>query len=293
MSRSAFLALLTALVQGQSLTEAQAAVLLAAYDRRAFGRDAFPLLASETGYVATEALIADAASSYLAPGALGLDYDARRGLLNSALDTFGAEADRRTRLLFSTPEEAGAARRSAGSVRRWHLALREAVAEDLMAAARLGFGPGDLPPATLARLNAIIAEQQAYLSRFADEVAAHRMLVQEGVAVEARVAGRYTEKAIAARARSYQGAARSAFYAIGEAAEAERLGEGWVAEYEAVDDGGTCSPCLSAELNGPYLPSEGPMPGRECLGRGHCRCVRTLVYSPADYERITQTALAA
>src|SRR5690554_5614763 len=101
MNRTAFLALLTALVSRGTLTEAQAGALLAAFDRRRFGREAFPLLASEAGYAVTAAAAADAAL-FVAPGTLSLTYEARADLLDGILDAFAREADRRTRLLYST-----------------------------------------------------------------------------------------------------------------------------------------------------------------------------------------------
>lgn len=61
---------------------------------------------------------------------------------------------------------------------------------------------------------------------------------------------------------------------------------GYVVDYRAVDDRGTCDPCLQAEQNGPYLANEGPMPAAVCLGRGRCRCRRELVYDPAAYARL-------
>src|SRR5690606_361862 len=122
---------------------------------------------------------------------------------------------------------------------------------------------------------------------FADEVAARRMLEMEGLGTA------MTEKQVAARARMYRGPARALFYEVGETREAEERGEGWVAEYEAVDDRGTCDPCTQAELNGPYLLARGPFPGSVCRGGGLCRCTREIVYGPAAYERLTSAAAVA
>ncbi len=80
-----------------------------------------------------------------------------------------------------------------------------------------------------------------------------------------------TEDEIAARARQYKGEAYGKYW---EKSEEQIDDSGVVIDYVAVDDGATCTPCSTAEDEGPYLPGQGPMPGMICLGGGHCRCVR-------------------
>lgn len=50
-----------------------------------------------------------------------------------------------------------------------------------------------------------------------------------------------------------------------------------------------CSACISAQMSGPYLPSQGPMPGQICYGRSRCRCYRRLRYDPVTYRLLGGT----
>lgn len=84
--------------------------------------------------------------------------------------------------------------------------------------------------------------------------------------------GLYSLAQIAARANSYLGDGWGAFFR-GE--EANLSPNFWVVDYIARDDPITCTPCIQAQLGGPYLPGEGPFPGEVCFGRGACRCIRT------------------
>lgn len=116
-------------------------------------------------------------------------------------------------------------------------------------------------------LFAQVETQIAYLSRFADQMAT----------------GRLTSAQVVARARLYSGEGRAIYY------EQQGLANqqvGWVEDYIAVDDRNTCGPCSAAEANGPYLPGTGPMPGRVCLGRGYCRCLRLGRSDLAAYRRL-------
>lgn len=79
---------------------------------------------------------------------------------------------------------------------------------------------------------------------------------------------------VANRSKLYSGAGRALWFQLSE----ESAATGWVVDYVAVDDKGTCEPCHAAEREGPYLPTYGPMPGAVCKGRGRCRCTRELRY---------------
>ncbi len=68
------------------------------------------------------------------------------------------------------------------------------------------------------------------------------------------------------------------------------LGRGWVVDYISRDDVRTCTNCLEAQRQGPYLPGQGPMPGAVCLGRHRCRCRREYRYDPVMYARLTGAA---
>lgn len=96
----------------------------------------------------------------------------------------------------------------------------------------------------------------------------------------------FSARYVAARAALYSGSARGVFFRADERGQARNV----VIDYRAVDDRGTCSPCLEAEEESPYLPGEGPMPGEVCRGRGRCRCLRIPRDSPRDFERLTKLA---
>jgi hypothetical protein len=131
------------------------------------------------------------------------------------------------------------------------------------------------------RLTAIQRTQAAYLQRFAEQIAARRLIAANPQLFPTGAAG-LTVNQIAARVRLYTGAGRALFF---EGAEQDRQGDaGWVIRYEARDDPDTCSPCSAAE--GYYLPGEGPYPGDVCLGAGNCRCVRFAVFAPDVYARL-------
>lgn len=111
--------------------------------------------------------------------------------------------------------------------------------------------------------------QLAFLARFADTIAT----------------GGLSDPQIKERSKLYAGEGRAVYFE--QAGRANAL-YGWVEDYIAVDDRNTCIPCANAEAMGPYLPGEPgtPMPGRICLGRGYCRCVRLLRYDEAAYLRL-------
>lgn len=301
MSRTDLLDLLALLRALGRLTTAQAAAVLAAFDRGALPGDSLPLPPAEITLALSPALasaaLADAvraerwgaASLRLPyrvagspPAALRLGSAGRERLGRELLEVFAREADRRTALLFAPPDADAADRLSRGSLRRWHVAMRQAVAEDLVALAQLGAGR-PLTPAELARLEASAAAQHERLARFAGEVAARRAAAAEGVGTA------MSEAEVAARARMYSGEALSELYRFAEGEPRE----GYVADYVALDGGGTCGPCLEAQAGSPYLVGQGPMPGAHtCLGRGHCRCRRVQRWAPTEYDRLTNAAAA-
>jgi hypothetical protein len=124
------------------------------------------------------------------------------------------------------------------------------------------------------RLDAIALEQIGYLSRFADHIAVKALLHEP-----------LSERYIAARAKQYAGAGYGEWFRSRE--EADDLGDGWVYDFRARDDGGTCSSCVAADIAGPYLQGVGPYPGVVCDGHGHCRCIRVARYAPQEYKRLT------
>ena len=120
-----------------------------------------------------------------------------------------------------------------------------------------------------------MAKDSRYLAGFGGEIMLRQMLGKP-------MSGAW----IAARLTTYGGAARALFY---QGYETQGLpdgesGPGWVSEYEAEDDDHTCGRCHDAQ--GYYLPGEGPMPGRECLGGNKCRCRRVMIYAPDIYQEL-------
>jgi hypothetical protein len=173
---------------------------------------------------------------------------------------------------------AGLARRLAAGdmgTAAWQAEMRDTVARQMMQQAQLGRGR-TLLPSELERLREAIDAQADYLQRFADEVAARKLRAETIGDVEP-----YSEAYVRERGRMYAGEARAQYYE-----GIERRDPGWVFLWVAMDDGGTCSVC--AEASGQYyLAGEGPMPGRDCLARGKCRCRREEVWSPEVYARLT------
>jgi hypothetical protein len=160
-----------------------------------------------------------------------------------------------------------------GTLSTWQFGMRTLMAEHLVAMHLIGGSAGEMAILDRARLGAAYLRDTAYLSRFADTIAVHHLL---GVPLG--------EAAIAGRSVIYEGTGYGAFFRAREG-----LGDltGWVAVYRAKDDLGTCSSCAQHAAEGPYLPTDGPMPGSDCLAGGRCRCERELTYDPAMYAALT------
>jgi hypothetical protein len=144
------------------------------------------------------------------------------------------------------------------SIRQWQRLMDTATTQYLIRQQALGAGTTRMDTAAFTALDATVRRQQAYISRFSDTIGAK-------TATGKPLSG----DAIASRATLYSGAGR----AVGARAQERDSDEEW--EYVAVDDGGTCAPCLDAE--GIYSAGDGPMPGEVCEGFGNCRCTRELV----------------
>lgn len=162
----------------------------------------------------------------------------------------------------------------------WLYTSSVAVRDHHHAQALLGNG-GPLSFAQRRRLDREVREQLRYLRRFGAEIDARQVAAQTGLLdKKGRLIKPLSEKQIGARLAQYGGAGTSAFYRYSE----DGLDVGWVVDYFAVDDRGTCQPCLTAQAAGPYLPGQGPMPGADvCDGGGACRCERRPSFSPDRY----------
>lgn len=262
MTRDEFLAFLARAASDPNirLTEDEAAGLLAAFDRGEIDTTHLPLPLSAAVRGVTREDLERAAASLLAAGLL-------RGNRDRARD--------RLRARYVVEVRAYAAAVAAGdlSVAEWHALSRDTACDNLAEMAVLGAGSAALARPLLPGLHHAAQEQTAYLSRFADGVAAGRLL---GMA--------WSVGAIAARAALYAGAGYGWFFRARESAQG---GVGYVVDWVAHDDDRTCQACLAAERNGPYLVGQGPMPGSVCYGGGRCRCRRETRYDPDAYRRLT------
>lgn len=156
---------------------------------------------------------------------------------------------------------------------QWQRGMGDAVRRHLIA--QSAAGRGVLGEAELIRSQGLSVEEMAYLSRFAD-----------GIALARLQGNPWSLAQIQRRAASYGGTARGEFWRGIEQAAIEDDPDdlaGWVVDYISRDDPATCSPCLDADLDSPYLPGQGPYPGQVCLGGDNCRCIRELRWDPDAY----------
>ena len=158
------------------------------------------------------------------------------------------------------------------TVQRWQQEMSGEIADHLVRQVMGAQGWEQLTVAQQQRLAEILARENAYLGRFADTLALRRA---QGNPL--------SEGYIRIRAESYAGVGRAEAFLTNELRAGAEAG--WVYEYQAVDDAGTCSPCHDAR--GYYLANQGPYPGAVCLGRSRCRCRRVATYAPDIYARLT------
>lgn len=161
------------------------------------------------------------------------------------------------------------------TVAQWQEEMLRELQHHLQQQTILASGARTISPRQAAHIDQVMQEQSAYLSRFADQLAAR-----------AGLGNPLSEAYIGNRAGMYGGVARGIFFEESEALLIEEgsFGRGWVAQYIPRDDGNTCGPCHQAR--GYYLIGQGPMPGQVCLGRNRCRCTRVIIYSMELYLQL-------
>lgn len=265
--REQVIATLARAVIDRKLTEQQAGAILRAYDA---GETAarLPIPPQEAGQGLDEDEIALALLLLLAlwreqGAAIPATFAARLGWARRLADGFQADA-------------AGlAARLSRGelTLAEWQRSAETLIRRNITQQAHTGGGLRSAR-ASAQGLRGIYQEQAAYLSRFADEIAARQMA---GLPM--------SEAQIAQRLGMYAGRGYGQFFREYETSGDGSAGWGWVYRYDARDDNRTCYRCIEAE--GYYLPGDGPYPGEVCLGGGHCRCSRTPEYNPEMYAALT------
>lgn len=253
MDRAAFVNLLVRAVKDSHLTEGEAIDLLKQFDAGTLqiDEDATPLDPEEAISPLTDEDVERAVAALLLLGALRVLHLRRAHFREVLQDQFIAGA------------RSLAKQRAAGAITLtdWQAGMNEAIGTNIIQQAAIGSGS---VPAANALTEAVVL-QEAYLSRWADEMAVKTLLDEP-----------LSELGMMARAALYAGAGREEGYK----AEAELYESGTAVIYEAVDDNGTCQPCLDAE--GTYLIDEAfPTPGSVCDGYGNCRCTLSFVEGAA------------
>lgn len=258
MHRHELIVLLADLVQHKRLTEEEAARVLAAFDDGDLDvlRTLPPAQSDEHDWLAALVLLL-----LLMGGAANMRLSVSRRqrarrLLRSAFDaTVGRLAAQVT---------AGAL-----TVSAWQAQMQAATATYARQMATAG--AGQLPSAaTRQMVDERLAAQDGYLTRFGVTVAA-RQKVERPLSTEN----------IAARSAQYGAVAWAAYWA----AQGQDAGNGVVEQWISRDDNHTCPQC--AGRNGQYfLPGQGPMPGVDCDGGGHCRCERVQVVDMNIYQQL-------
>ena len=153
-----------------------------------------------------------------------------------------------------------------GGAAQWQQGMNDLLAGQLNQSMLLAHGRTGLGAAELQRVQSVIAEQQAYLSRFADFLA----LAPQ------------SEAYVAARSDLYGNSARSLYWRESELEFAgQGNGAGWLLRWVAHDDDRVCMNCVS--MDGLYFSpgSTHPSPGDPGICFGRCRCRFDYVYDLA------------
>jgi len=268
MSREAFKAYLVRCVQDELLTEAQARDLLRQFDNDELDTSDMPLPLNEAIDTPTErdaelAILALITLGMLAKDGLQALSDARKDVLRERLqDRFQSEARRLTEALYD-----------GSKLGIWQRGMSDLIRDNILQQAQVGLGDV-ITAERLAELIPGIQEQQAFLSRFADEIRARDLIGQPMSLGEARN-----------RAELYAGAGRAEWFRSDMSITGE---EGTVIDFISQDDESTCQDCLAADSSGPYLHDDPtlPIPGSVCLGGGRCRCELRERYAPEEARRL-------
>lgn len=278
MTYDEFLDLLQRLVDDGEITGAEAEELLSRYDEFADIGLALPpesMLPDEDGmaaliialliFVLYNTLQRQVARDNIGAVLTRLSYAQRVASFGHVQDLFQAEVSTLAQRLAS----------GAINVSQWQRQFSQAIAVHYRTAAQLAFGSTALSNTAEQALRLEILRQQAFLSRFADH---YSLSVMRGEP--------FSEGYLANRSRMYAGGMRAVSYRIIEMTYADT--DGWVVYYIAVDDERTCSECMDAMVQGPYLMGNGPHPGEVCLGRDRCRCRREPIYDPQAYQSLVR-----
>ena len=276
MTRDEYLLLLAEAVQRGALGEENARWLLAQFDAGELRPEWLPVPTDQALELMRQPVDADEgdgdealAALLLLLAALGLRRE--RYLLGRRLAQDSRRAARdvlRARWESSVTRLAGDLV-ATGDVGAWQSAMTTEIRRYYIGQMTGGMGRS-LKAQEMAQLERILEGQAGYLTRFAGDVGARLGLGNP-----------FSEGYLAQRSRMYGGQAWSLWHRSNEFGEDT---PGWVVEYVAVDDMGTCAPCSAAQ--GYYLPGSGPFPGEICEGGSNCRCERVLVYALDIYRQL-------
>lgn len=300
MTREEFVQFLARCVADGAISEGDAAELVLRYDRGELGdgwelpvapdkerNNIVPMLAGALAGLALYLRKQNVRTTEMTPAQVALRGPFPFAPAAPAL-TFGRNIGNANRLITGAQTEFEAMARGLATqlstgritVAQWQLGIEGAIRTHIVQQAGIGGGSTVLTPRQWAEVERIMGEQTAYLSRFADTVA-----LRQGQGAP------LSEAYIGNRAEAYGGVGRGLGFSELEAALVEdgSLPGGWVCDYISMDDSATCTACLEAQRQGPYLPGRGPFPGQVCLGRQRCRCRREYRYDPVTYARLTGT----
>ena len=275
MNRQAFIHLLSRLVADQELTEDQARKLVAQFDAGTLPPEwQIPLDSdvairgrkekNEAIAVMLLLVMLSRHGTMLRPG---MSYYTAERMASMVQDAFAVLVLAYARMLAAGEK----------NLADWQATMLDAIEQHVIQQMMLGNGQPRLTDEQRTELDAIMLEQSAFLSRFADFNA-----------LTVGLGGALLVALLASRSELYGGVGRGAFFRSLETAGVARgdLGDGWILEFLARDDKGTCGPCHAAQ--GFYLPGTvHPIPGVICLGRSNCRCQLIPRYLPAEYARLT------
>lgn len=263
MTPQQFAQILTDLVARRVLTRPEAAELMQRFLDGEFPPDALPLAPAEAQ---APVGVNDAAIFAFLLLALGLSSMPARRLNQRQRDRLRSRLrdgfERDMRGIAETVV-------GGGSIREAHQQMKGRTTQ--YTARQYVAGRG-LPTPTQLIVGGLMAAEYAYMYRFFNEIALRRLIGRQ-----------YSVEALASRSTMYGGKGWAAHWK-GNEADADY---GWVAVYTVKDTGiRLCGPCAAAGRVKYYLPSEGVYPGQDCLGKGYCRCTRSLEFHPLEYERL-------
>lgn len=273
MTRQQLARMLERLQQEGELTAEEAVAILDAFDAGVITSDDLPAVGQEARPDLTEELLL----AILIGLAQFAGSDETAAAVTQAL---GAMDLGELRATYEATRDASDARLAANgraigsgsvSVADWHRQMAGDVTRFVAQSAMIGAG-GLLTPDERAALQVDLDEQMGYLRRYAEQTAARNALAETGLDETAP----YSEAQHENRTVQYATVGIAAFWNGWQSLP----GEGLVIYYRSQDDDGTCSPCLDADLSGPYLPGNAPLPGVTCLANGKCRCILEPVTDP-------------